>query len=58
MYRDEFAKWIAEASPGLLVICAAMGRLLFDQVVADLSQEISAELGLSPARDKEVLATP
>lgn len=37
---------------------AVKGKLLFDQVVADLSQEISAELGLSSAREKEVLATP
>lgn len=37
---------------------AAKGELLFDQVVADLSEEISAELGLFALPVKEVLTTP
>ena len=46
VYRDEFAKWIVEASPGLLVICATVTLLLNRYLFPAAAPAVNAFLAL------------
>jgi hypothetical protein len=46
VYRDEFAKWIAEASPSLLVVCATVALLLNRYLFPTAPPAVNALLAL------------